>query len=48
MIRYRLILYFKEFDEINEIRPELNYFLEYSIWGIKHKVKLDSSLYIEK
>ena len=41
MIRYRVIVYFKELDLIKNLKKDINYYLEYSLFGIKTKFKID-------
>lgn len=47
MIRYRMILYLKELDQVEfpEFLKEdynfYNFFLEYELFGVKNRIKLD-------
>jgi hypothetical protein len=53
MARYRFLIYLHELDELTTIHPHTNYYLDFSLFGTRFKLKLDlkpslSSLLIKK
>ena len=41
MVRYRFIIYLHELDEMTTIKPSTNYYIEFSLFGSRFKIKLD-------
>lgn len=41
MIRFRLIIYLNEIDEVVDVDPSYNYFLEFTLFNKKTKYKLN-------
>lgn len=53
MARYRFLIYLHELDELTTIHPHTNYYLDFTLFGTRFKLKLDlkpslSSLLIKK
>lgn len=48
MIRFRLIIFLNEIDQVVDVNEECNYFLEFTLFNKKSKYKLDTSLAHEK
>lgn len=41
MVRYRFLIYLHELDELTNIQPHTNYYLDFMLFGTRFKVKLD-------
>lgn len=41
MVRYRFLIYLHELDEMTNIQPHTNYYLDFALFGSKFKIKLD-------
>lgn len=48
MIRFRLIIYLNEIDEVVDVDPSYNYFLEFTLFNKKTKYKLNMGFAHEK